>query len=174
MIETEVKIKIGDADAVREQLLAWGACIRKERFHEENTLYDFPDGSLYEKKQALRFRVIDKKAFVTFKGSPRKSRSFKIREEFESEVRNGPQFKKLLKAVGLKPVFEYRKHRTFLAKGPLKICLDETHVGNYLELEGKRSDITRAAKALGFSRRDFITLDYVELFRRAEKASRAG
>jgi len=174
MIETEVKIRIGDADAALKRLLAWGASVRKERFFEENTLYDFPDGALYKKKSALRFRVIDKKAFVTFKGCPRKSRSFKIREEFESEVRNGPQFKKILKSIGLKPAFEYHKHRTFLHKGPLKICLDETSAGNFIELEGKRSDITRAAKALGFSRQDFIKLDYVELFRRAGKASQEG
>jgi adenylate cyclase class 2 len=92
-----------------------------------------------------------------------------VREEFESEVRKAPQLRKILKALGLQPIFQYRKRRTHLRKGRLKICLDETSVGNFIELEGKRNEIVKFAKVLGHSRADFITRDYVQMIRSAER-----
>jgi adenylate cyclase class 2 len=100
---------------------------------------------------------------LTFKGPRQKARSFKVREEFETDAANRGQLKKILKALGLQPVFGYRNYRTIFRKGRLTIALDETKVGTYLELEGERHEITKFAKALGFSRADFITTTYAEL-----------
>ena len=44
-----------------------------------------------------------------------------------------------------------------LRKSRLTICIDETAVGNFIELEGERHEIVRFAKALGYGRADFIT-----------------
>lgn len=165
MIEIEVKLKVSDIKEIRQKLLDIGCQIDKDFYREWNALYDFSDGRLEKSRQALRLRLIGKKAFLTFKGQPQKSRSFKIREEYESEIKNVRHFKKILKKLGLRPVFEYRKKRMLLRKDRVKICLDETEVGNYLELEGKRSDIVKLAKLLGFSRKDFIKLDYVQMIK---------
>jgi adenylate cyclase class 2 len=163
MIETEVKIRIQDPKAALAKLLALGAALSRDRVLEENTLYDFPDGSLRAGRRALRLRKLGKRSTLTFKGSPRKSRSFKVREEFETGVSDAGQLRKVLQALGLQPTFSYRKHRTLLRKGNLLICLDETPVGAFLELEGKRHEIVRFARSLGFGRADFIQTDYVEL-----------
>ncbi len=168
MTETEVKIKIADSKTIQEKILPLGARLEKKRFFEENTLYDFASSALFKKRQALRVRRMNKKVFLTFKGTPRKSRKFKIREEYETEVRNGKQIKKILKSLGLIPVFQYRKYRTAFRKKRLKICLDETEAGNFIEIEGERNEIVRFAKALGISKKEFIKLDYAELI----KASR--
>lgn len=172
MIETEAKIKVPDAKGLKERLLGLGCVLARDRYLETNVLYDYRSDILRQKSEALRLRTIGKRAWLTFKGAPRKSRSFKVRPEFESEVRDPAAFRKVLKALGLRPVFRYRKHRTLLRKGRLAICLDETSVGDYIELEGKRSDIVRFARALGYSRTDFITRDYVAMIAAASAAAR--
>jgi predicted adenylyl cyclase CyaB len=163
MVETEVKVRIQDPMSVRLRLLELGATVARDRTLEVNTLYDFPSSALRRGDKALRLRVAGKRATLTLKGPHRKSRSFKVREEFETVVRNAGQLRKILKALDLHPSFTYRKHRTVLRKGRLVICLDETSVGDFLELEGKRHEIVRFARSLGFARADFIRKDYVQL-----------
>jgi len=156
MVEKEVKIKVADIEPFHSRLKKMGAECIQPRYYEKNILYDFTENPLYRKKQALRLRQVNKKTFLTFKGTPRKSRQFKIRDEFETEVKNKKEMEKILKSVGLKPVFEYRKHRTVYKKERVKICLDEIRIGYFIELEGPPSDIVRLVHSLGFSRKDFI------------------
>jgi adenylate cyclase class 2 len=163
MTEIEVKIKIDDPSAVRDKVLARGAVIARDRHLEENTLYDFDPPLLHPAHRALRLRTVGKRATLTFKGQRRKSRSFKVREEFETQVRDPRQMRLILKALGLRERFSYRKHRTVLRKARLTICIDETPVGSFLELEGERHEIVRFARALGYKRADFITLSYVKM-----------
>jgi predicted adenylyl cyclase CyaB len=166
MLEIEVKIKIEDPAEMRARLEKLQACVARKRHHEVNTLYDYPSGDLFKKRQAVRLRSIDnKKHFLTFKGAPQKSRQFKIRDEFETEVRNIRHTKKILAALGLNPSFRYEKYRTLFRFKRLKICLDETDMGSFLELEGRQHEIVRFAKSLGFQRRDFIKKDYIQLIK---------
>ena len=167
MTEVEVKVRVADLKAVREKLLALGAVVSRERHAEANALYDFVGGELRSRRQALRVRKAGKRASLTFKGEPRKSRSFKVREEFETQVRDPKALRKILRALGLKETFTYAKRRTVLRKGRLTIALDETAVGDFVELEGERHEIVRLARSLGFKRADFITSSYVELIGRA-------
>ena len=109
---------------------------------------------------------MNKKSFLTFKGPPQKSRKFKIKEEYETEVKNEKQLRKILKFLGLTPVFNYQKYRTVYRKKHLKISLDETSIGNFIELEGKREEIVKFAKALGASKKEFIKLDYIQLMKK--------
>jgi adenylate cyclase class 2 len=171
MVEIEVKIRIPDPKAFRETLARAGAVLEKERHAERNILYDFRGGELKKKGLALRLREAGPKAFLTFKGAPQKSRRFKIREEFETEVRNGKQMRRILRGLGLTPAFGYNKFRSVFRKGRVKVCLDETAIGNFAELEGERSDIVKLVKKLGFSPADMIKRDYVEMILEAESKS---
>jgi len=163
MTEIEVKIRIGDPKSAREKLLALGAVVARDRHLERNVLFDFVSGALRAGRRALRLRTTGKRATLAFKGEPQKSRSFKVREEHETQVRDPRQLRRILKALGLRETFAYTKHRTVLRTKRLTICIDETAVGNFLELEGERHEITHFARALGFGRADFITRDYVEM-----------
>lgn len=165
MIEIEVKLRVSSLKETRQKLLEMGCRVDRDWYRELNALYDFADGRLTRSQQALRLRQAGRKAFLTFKGQPLKSRSFKVRQEYESEIKNFRHFKKILQKLGLRPVFEYRKKRMLLRKDRVKICLDETEVGNFIELEGKRSDIVKLAARLGYSRKDFIKLDYVQMIK---------
>lgn len=174
MTEIEVKIRIGDPAAAREKVLGLGAAVARERHLEKDVLYDFPSGALRDARRALRLRTTGKRATLTFKGEPRKSRSFKVREEHETQVRDPRQARRILEALGLRPSFAYEKRRTVFRKARLTIAIDETAAGNFLELEGERHEIVRFARALGFKRADFITDDYVALIAAAEgKAGKA-
>jgi adenylate cyclase class 2 len=161
--EIEVKIKIGDTEKLAKKLLAKGAELVKDRYWEENTLYDFRSRLIYGQQRALRLRTENKKTYLTFKGPPQKSRKFKIRKEYETEVKNAKQTKKILKELGFVPTFSYDKHRTIYRKKKLKICLDETSIGNFVELEGEQTHIVRFANSLGFAKKEFIKHDYIQL-----------
>jgi len=169
-VEIEVKIKVNDFKAVKDKILAQGARLIKDRYFEDNTLYDLASGKLYKNKQALRLRTINNKTFLTYKGEPRKSRKFKIREEYESEVKNRKDIKKILKSLRFTPVYKYEKYRTVYRYKNLEICLDETSVGNFIELEGQRSDIVRFAQAIGFSKKYFIKTDYIQLLKKGSRS----
>ena len=163
MTEIEVKIRIPAVAVLAEKLVGLGATLVKPRASEENTLYDFPSGALRRRREALRVRVVGKKCFLTFKGQPQRSRRFKIREEQETEVRSAGTLRKILKSLGLQPSVRYHKFRTVYRLGRAKLCLDELSIGHFMEMEGKRSDIVKWAKALGYGSDAFIKSDYIEL-----------
>jgi adenylate cyclase class 2 len=163
MIEIEIKVRVSDLPAARERLVQLGATVAKERHLEDNTLYDFPDGTLKAGRRALRLRTAGKRTILTFKGEPQKSRRFKIRPEFETEVRDGKQARKILQALGLSPVFRYVKKRTILRKGRVTICLDELAIGAFIELEGERQHIARLAEQLGIPSTEWIRKDYIQM-----------
>jgi adenylate cyclase class 2 len=163
MLEIEVKIKIEHLADIKDKILVQGATLIKDRQRHEDTFYDWPDLGLRQKHHALRVRTINKKTFLTFKGPEQKSRKFKIREEYETEVKNERHLRKILKSLGLQPVFQYSKFRTVFRIKKLAICLDETPIGPFLELEGQQSEIVKFALELGFSKDKFIKQDYVQL-----------
>jgi adenylate cyclase class 2 len=168
MTEIEVKIEVKDIDQIKEKITSIGAKLVKNRFLEENTLYDFPTQSLYKQRKALRLRTANKKTFLTFKGAPQKSRKFKIRKEYETEVKSGKNMKKILKELKLVPTIRYKKYRSIYRMNRLKICLDETSFGLFVELEGERNEIVKAANALGFKKKDFIKSDYIQLMKQKD------
>ena len=90
-------------------------------------------------------------------------------EEFETEVKNIRDTKRILQALGYRSVFQYHKHRTVYRAKKVNICLDETTVGCFLELEGERSDITRFAHRLGYNKQEFITADYISMIKDKNK-----
>jgi adenylate cyclase class 2 len=70
-------------------------------------------------------------------------------------------------------VFSYEKFRTIyappgkrdVAEAP-QVVLDETPIGNYLELEGPQRWIDLVARQLGYPRREYITDSYATLYRK--------
>jgi adenylate cyclase class 2 len=171
VLEIEVKVKVEDLQPIRNQLLAQGAQLERERTLEDDVFYDFRPPVLLRKKHALRLRTVKKKAFLTFKGTPQKSRKFKVREEHETEVKNVKQTKRILKALGFGPVFRFAKYRTVFKIGPLKVCLDETPIGFFVEFEGERENIARLAKRLQIPKARWVKTDYVRLMKnRGKKA----
>jgi adenylate cyclase, class 2 len=84
----------------------------------------------------------------------------------ETEFPDGDVLEQILVQIGYHPVFRYEKFRTEYTRGSAagEVLLDETPIGNFLELEGGPLWIERTAKLLGYSRADYINRSYGYLY----------
>lgn len=165
--ETEIKLVVHDLPAVRRQLRRLGLRVHTPRSFEQNTLYDTARNRLRRQGALLRLRCVGGRHRLTFKGPAGPSRYFKVREEWETAVEDPVATQRLLAGLGFIPHFRYEKFRTELVARHGKggcVMLDETPIGNFLELEGSCAWIRRLARALGAGPRDFIVQDYTELY----------
>lgn len=187
--ETEIKLRINDVRELRRKLKRLGAKLIIPRTWEVNVLFDTAESSLKTREELLRIRteslaasknrhgVQRGRVLLTFKRPIQHalrgtSQRHKTREELELEASDGLALAQILLGLGLRQWFRYEKFRTtysFLprarwAKG-LLIEVDETPIGFFTELEGPAAAIDRAAKELGFSQRDYIVSNYMELYR---------
>jgi adenylate cyclase, class 2 len=168
------------------------AKLTRDRVHEMNTLYDTSDGQLARHGQMLRLRVerpagrahsasrrrkfakgrAANVGLLTFKGpingtETNNPEPYKVREEHELRISNPEEMPKIFEALGLRPCFRYEKFRTIFSlpgMAQLKLTLDETPIGVFVELEGERGEIDRAAGMLGFACSNYINKSYGALF----------
>jgi adenylate cyclase class 2 len=184
--EIEVKLSMPSVAAARKKIAKLGAkLVRREvggkdgRVHEVNILFDTPDGGFARHGQLLRVRIESAggakpkgptRAVLTYKGpgEPQKQARFKIRDEREVVVADDAAMRGILEALGLRGWFRYEKYRTTFAlpgsahwAAGLKVELDETPIGIFVELEGPPAAIDRAAKELGFSRHQYVMKNYL-------------
>lgn len=169
--ETEVKLRVADLRALRKRLSDLGA-ESLGRVHEYNTLFDTPDRALARRGELVRLRLVTDQAerqaaTLTFKGPSVAAGPYKVREESEHRVADPELFQQALEALRLQPFFRYEKYRTtFRIPGlaGVQVELDETPIGNFVELEGEPEAIDRAARQLGYSKRDYVTESYLGLY----------
>jgi adenylate cyclase, class 2 len=170
--EIEIKLAVTSLAAARRKIRSLGFVEVIPRHFESNVLYDFADLRLRTSRCLLRLRRARRKWWLTFKGPPEASVHYKSRPEMETRVEDGAQLELILGSLGLERTFRYDKYRTVFAprkkergaKGAL-LVLDETPVGNYVELEGSESWIDRTTQRLGYRREDYITASYGALYR---------
>jgi len=185
--EIEVKLHVADLCAMRRTLARLGAKAHGRVF-ESNTLYDTSDSRLRKSGRLIRLRVetqttartttcptragASSRAVLTYKapiaepGKLRSTRRYKEREEIEVELANGANLGRILECLGMRPGFRYEKYRTkyTLKNLPgLVLDLDETPAGIFLELEGPRRQIDRAARLLGYTKSDYDCRSYWDL-----------
>lgn len=186
--EIEVKLPVRDIKKVRADLKKLGAtkiaCV-----YERNTLFDTENCRLRQQHAIVRIRCEQNarsaakprstrernrtftEGLLTFKGLLKDSSvhggKYKEREEIECRVADGGRLAEILEGLGLRPWFQYEKYRTKYrtSDAALHFDLDQTPIGIFLELEGPKRSIDRAARALGYSGRDYITASYWELYR---------
>ena len=87
-----------------------------------------------------------------------------MREEIEVEVADFAKMEKILMGVGFKIYFVYEKYREVFKSKGVRVMLDETPIGNFLEIEGEPAAIDAMAADLGFSPGDYISDSYQRLF----------
>ena len=164
-VEIEIKLAAADLDRARAAILNLGYDVHHERAHEFNTLYDTDTLSLRREGHLIRVRSFGNTAALTFKGLSIGGRH-KQREEIEVAVSDAPATSLILQRLGFRPVFCYEKFRTEYTKPgePGIITIDETPIGNFLELEGPADWIDTAAARLGYRESDYIKLSYGALY----------
>jgi adenylate cyclase class 2 len=165
-IEIEIKLRVSeDLAEIRKKLRRLRFRIHKRRAFESNVLFDDTKHRLRKHGKLLRVRRSGKRGLLTFKGPSQQSR-YKKRWEIETEFPDGDLIEQILVQVGYHPVFRYEKFRTEFTRGYSdgEVLLDETPIGNFLELEGRPQWIERTAKLLGYSRADYINRSYGYLY----------
>ena len=174
--EIEIKLPIGDIPALLRRLHRLGA-VSRGRVFERNTLYDTLGSDLRRRGRLLRLRIEtpapswwvrggSRRAVLTSKAPVPSATRSRYKQRYEREVTVAPRrpWPGLLSSVGLRATFRYEKYRTALRLPGLHLDLDETPVGNFLELEGSPSAIDCVARALGFPPRDYIRGTYWDVF----------
>ena len=164
--ETEIKLRWpASFSTMRRALRTLGFHVSHRRVHEMNVVFDTPETLLRKQGKLLRLRQVGERTILTYKGPPQPGRH-KKREELESGIENFRLLEKIFARLGYQPSFRYEKFRTEYEQegGRGVVTLDETPIGNFLEIEGAASWIDRIAKGLGFSRRDYITKSYGSLY----------
>jgi adenylate cyclase class IV len=187
--EIEVKLRVADVPTMLSKLKNLGAHY-ESRVLERNTLYDTPDSDFRRRSALLRIRAEAPlpraglkspnvtscsalpRTILTSKAPAalRSARDRRYKEKLERElVVHGPptRWDRKLRSLGLRPGFRYDKIRsTFrLSRLPgLAIELDETPAGTFIELEGLPRAIDRAARALGYSSRDYYCGSYWDVY----------
>lgn len=163
--EIEIKLAVSSAALARRRLRAAGFRLRQRRSFESNAVFDTPERLLARQGFLLRLRTVGRRHWLTFKRPGAASKHFKVKEEFETELLDPAVPRRVFAALGLAPVFRYEKFRAVYARRGGEAMLDETPIGAFLELEGSRSWIRRAARdLLGTRPEQFITQNYASLY----------
>lgn len=166
MREIEVKLPVDNVGAVRRRLRRLGFQPVTLRLFERNVLFDTPTQSLRRSAQLLRLRSKGRQWWLTYKARPENASRHKIRDEIEIETPQGPGLGAILERLGFRPTFEYQKYRTEYRRPHSRglVLVDETPVGNYLELEGAPGWIDRTASELGYGTGDYVLESYGVLY----------
>ncbi len=163
-IEIEVKIRVARLDPWREKLTRLGAMAECPRVLERNLVFDTARRRLQKQGVLLRLRRLDSGSILTVKMPVPGSSAYKMREEIETRVSDFANMEKMLLGIGFRVSFVYEKYREVFGWRGIRVMLDETPIGNFLEIEGEPAGIDAMAAALGFSPGEYITDSYHRLF----------
>jgi adenylate cyclase class 2 len=168
--EIELKFPLSDPAALQARLPQFGFHLDTPRTFEHNTLYDTPARGLRVQKQLLRIRQYGDLCTVTHKRLPDQASSetrYKVRIETETTVADGHALAEIFQQLGYAPVFVYEKFRTEWSHNPERsahLVIDETPIGNYVELEGPPDWIDRTLAELKIDPATCLTDSYGKLF----------
>lgn len=163
--ENEIKVAVPDLVALEARLRSLGFTVLHPRVLESNIIYDTPEGVLRARGELIRIRQAGGASTFTYKGPATVTRH-KEREELETPVGNADTMELVLIRLGFVPRFRYEKYRTEWARdGETGILMvDETPVGNYMEMEGPPDWIDGLATDLGYAESDYVNLSYARLY----------
>jgi adenylate cyclase, class 2 len=164
-VETEIKIRVGDVEEIEGRLRTKGFEESSPRSFEANTMWDTPERMLRASGEIVRVRDTHGKHILTYKGKAQTSK-YKTREELEAQMTDTHVLARVFDRLGLKPMFRYEKYRTEYRRhdGDGVVTVDETPIGNFIELEGSPEWIDYTASELGFSDADYSTKSYGALY----------
>jgi len=166
-VETEIKLRLTQGpERTRALLEQHGFRATGPRQLETDQTFDLPTGELRQSGRLLRLRSAGERWIVTYKGPPDAGTRHKSREEIEAAVSDGAAFAQILERLGYQRAFAYEKFRTTFKAADEDgiVTLDETPIGDFLELEGPGYWIDETAVRLGFKPADYITSSYAALY----------
>jgi adenylate cyclase class 2 len=163
MIEREVKLRFDSPEQARSAILAAGATPLRCRRLQEDALLDTDDELLRRRRCVLRIRTESGKSLMTYKGPVQPSR-VKLRPEHETIIGDGEVMLRVFEELGLHVWFRYEKYREEYSAEDVRIAIDETPIGTFVEIEGGEQGILTWTEAIGRTPADFVLDSYRGLF----------
>jgi adenylate cyclase, class 2 len=163
-IETEIKIRMDDPEGFCRGLDPLHPGILSARHFEDNYLFDFPNQRLGFRQCLLRVRLAAGECLLTYKGPSRQEGIFKTREEFETKIEDASTLLQILDGIGLQICFRYQKYRREFALDGVHVAVDETPIGNYVEIEGSEDGIKEFAHKMEIAESQFLRDSYHGLY----------
>jgi adenylate cyclase class 2 len=166
--EIEIKLPVVDIPELISKITSLGFGRIQKKLYEYNIVFDTPEGNLKKKNQLLRLRKIGDMSFITFKQPLPLNQGinqYKIREETEISVSEFTKTQSILLSLGYHVFFIYEKYRETYRHDDIMIMIDQTPIGDYIEIEGKPEDIDLISGKLGFKKNQYIIESYYSLFR---------
>lgn len=171
MIEREVKIRIGEPEALRPLLQEMGATYARAE-QELNRLFDTAEGALQRRGEVLRIRTADT-ATLTWKGQTDdgEPHSHKVREELETAIASdgAESLVAILGRLGFQESLRYAKQRETWHWQGVTIALDQLAFGNFVEIEGDATAIQAALRLLRLEDEPVEARSYPELQRQSSR-----
>jgi adenylate cyclase, class 2 len=167
--EIEVKLPASDLAAVRERLTRVGGTLAAARHEESNDLYDDASRRLSGSGRTVRVRRAAGRAILTYKGAARFESGARVREERETDVSDPAETDAILRALGLERRFRYEKRREEWRQSGCLVALDETPIGDFVEIEGTPDEIRMLIVELDLDPSEAIPYSYPELYARRRK-----
>ncbi|MCI0618337.1 class IV adenylate cyclase [bacterium] len=175
--ETEIKLLFKNLEEAHQKVLKLNSKLQKERHFEDNYVLDTSDLSVRNSGCLLRVRIVSSadrescmrsQGILTFKGTLQIHDGLRNREEIECIVDPPETFLKIFERLGYSLKFRYQKYRTIysIEQMQIHICIDETPIQNYFELEGPAEEIHEIAAKLGYTREQYITESLGQLYYR--------
>lgn len=164
ILEQEVKFRLTSVEDVAAKLSSIGAEMTKPRHFESNQLFDFGDSRIEKRGSALRLRKVEGDGWLTFKGPQHGSGKIKQRRELETPLADPQAMEEILAALGLEECFRYEKYRTVYRASNALLCLDETPIGPFLEIEGQPEAIQTMVTSLSLPLDEAIISSYPRLY----------
>jgi adenylate cyclase, class 2 len=162
--EIELKLPCEDLQTVVLKLREKGAQPHSEIHLESNDLFDNPERRLLSAGCTLRLRRAGNETILTFKGPARFRGGIKLREEREVRVSDAVETEAILLALGFKPRFRYEKKREEWRYLGCLVALDQTPIGDFVEVEGDPAAIRRVVAALDLDFASAIPYSYAKLY----------
>lgn len=137
MIEVEVKARRGP-DAL-DKILAMGAVLKGAEHHHD-IYFNSPNRDFRRTDEALRIRIKEEGARLTYKG-PKLDMRTKSRLELTVKLDDPTAMETILTELGFRPSGEVRKQRTKYTLGEITFALDDVEgLGSFLEIEASAED----------------------------------
>ena len=162
-LEIEIKFYLTDIELIRNRIINLGADCTGRNF-ENNIRFEDKNHTLVRNNSLLRLRK-DTRARLTFKSKPSvEDHQFKILKELEVEVNDFTTMHLILESLGFHKEQVYEKWReTFVLHNTI-FCIDTMPYGNFLEIEGNKSEIRELSKRIGFDWGKRIINNYLSIF----------
>ena len=146
-----------------------GGGLIQPRVLEIKLRFDNSDGDFQREGRVLRLRR-DDAIRLTYKDGSQLLDGALSRREIEFAVSDFDSAKQFIEALGYKVFFVYEKFRATFELDDAHIMLDETPIGNFIEIEGAMEALKPIAKKLGLNWDAAIPASYHALFERVCEA----